>query len=947
LNDWDTWNYGEIAVDLAKGVHNLVLLFADGNHDAINLDRLDVETKFETARSLYINNWQDTVAIWQDTFVNQTTAQNGSGPGLYELRHYAGGAQGDYNQNLIKNYSAFFRDETLNKKYTDGSKFRSSGFFGNDGVLTSEYLTFDDVALSDGISRSYAMPPSEEFIMVKYEIKNSESSSKLYNILDMLHINNISTNDNVNAQFDESNNSFSIKNGDSYIAHGSMQPVNGYQAANDQATDPSQANCSPWITFDNNGSLNNNSIVSALDVSTGLANQVQLNPGQSQTLYFYLAIADSADSLKATVDGIHSQTGDYWFTQTAQSYQTWLSAGKTADFQNADLTDAYKNILVTMKQSIVPGSYIDGSNSIHKFAAMPATTNPSAYSYKVWARDSAVSAMAMDASGHYDEAEAYWHWLADRQIKTNQGGWQQPGTFWTCYWIWDNNSVSFVEPEYDSIGMFLIGAYRHYENLPTVSQKTEFLNSVWDSYKLSADFVMANITPGGYGAADCSIWEETVEYNSFTQALYIAGLDAAQLMAKAKGLLDVADSYNGAAGTMRTAVQRDMTSGSYPGFWNNGSGYFNRGVSTSNSPNTLHDSSSNVLISYGVIDAESSRAKSHIDSTLNALGHDGYGVARYDNDGFYHRMPWDPGGNEALEDEPSWPQMAMWIGMYEIQSGYKSYKANALRRLEWFIGRTATGYMVPGEAVSNVTRKPCISTMCEPITGAAYIMTSLAYLGLFDMRILPDLYNVGSNKQINVTEGTSSDWSQWSNVPYYLDAIGDTPDGKFDIGRVYAANDADNLYLRIDMAGKSLPGFDDSDKFAITAYAQNFDGGTGALSTSIYGSSLSRAMDYAASRTSDSSDFSKYSASSGSWSQASDITDVLAPQWEPASGRIEMVVPLSQFSASGQVSTDEWSYVDIVISQNASSGSWEDVDSMSIHYRATGGSEEWLKGNFD
>jgi GH15 family glucan-1,4-alpha-glucosidase len=946
LADWDTWDYGEIAVDLEAGVHNLVLLFGESNHDAINLDCLEVEPKFETTHSLYMNNWDDTVAIWQDTFLNQMTALNGSGPGLYELRHYAGGENDDYNQNLIKNYSAFFREETSGAKYTDGSKFRSSGFFSDNGVLTSDYLSYDGTVLSDEITRSYAMPPTQDFVVVKYTVKNNGSQTESYNILDMLHVNNLSPKGDVTAEYDSALNYFNIQNNEYYIAHGALQAIDGYQAADDTVTDPAQSDCSPWVTFDANGKLNNNALISAYDVSTGMTNLVTLSPGQSQTLYFYLAVADTSSDLEKIVDFITAQSADYAFDQTARIYQTWLNSGQTTNFDNKALNDAYNNILVTMKQAIVPGSYSDGSNTVYKFAAMPATTNPSAYSYKVWARDSAVSAMAMDAAGHYDEAEAYWYWLADRQIKTSQGGWRQPGTFWTCYWLWDNSPVSFVEPEYDSIGMFLIGAYRHYENLPTTAQKANFLSNIWDSYKLSADFVMTNISQGGYGAADCSIWEETVEYNAFTQALYIAGLDAAQMMAKANGLQDLAESYNGAAGTIRTAVQRDMTDGSYPGLWNNNDSYFNRSVGTDYSPNELHDSSSDVLITYGVVDAESPRAKSHIDSTLSVLGHDGYGVARYQNDGFYHRMPWDPGGNEALEDEPSWPQMAMWIGMYEIQSGYKAYKANALRRLEWYIERTAAGYMVAGEAISNVTRKPCVSTMCEPITGAAYIMTSLAYLEKFDMRILPDLFNVGANKQINVTEGTNGDWEQWSNVPYYLDKLGDAEDDGYDISRVYAANDGDNLYLRIDVSEKALPDYGESDKFVITAYAQNFDGGEGTMAQSLYGSNLSQAMDYAVSRPSDSNDFAKYTASSNAWNFSGNITSVIAPQWEPDSGRIEMVIPLSQLSASGQVSADEWSYIDVVISKNTAS-SWEDVDIMSIHYRVTGASEEWLKGNFD
>lgn len=353
-----------------------------------------------------------------------------------------------------------------------------------------------------------------------------------------------------------------------------------------------------------------------------------LAPGQTQTLYFYVAAAGTEDALNAAIAKVTNASGDHWMETTRSAYAAWLAEGRTPELGEDKLNDAYKSISVFMKQSIVPGTNADGNV---RFAAFPATTNPSAYSYKVWARDSAVTAMGLDATGHLREAENYWTWLADRQITTDEGSWKKPGTFWTCYWVWDNGPVSFVEPEFDSIGMFLVGAYRHYEQL-TGSAKTAFLEKIWPAYRRSADYVLNNITDAGFGPADCSIWEEQNEYNAFTQALYVAGLDAAQHMAAAKGLQDVADLYNGGASTIRTAILRDDTA-SPKGLWNTESQRFNRAVNLDGTANTTYDSSSDVLISYGVVDAESSRAKSHIDGILENLGHDTYGVARYENDG--------------------------------------------------------------------------------------------------------------------------------------------------------------------------------------------------------------------------------------------------------------------------------------------------------------------------
>lgn len=953
LADWDTWDTAEIGLNLSVGPHQVVVIFGEYETTAVNLDYMQVSEKVESARSLYLNNWSNLVFLWKDSYLNSETSVLGDGPGLYELRFYEGNSTDDYDQNQIDNYSTFIRNETDSTKYMNGEKFRSTGYFGTDGILYNEYQTYDGDYLKPEITKAYAAVPDENFIVTKYTIKNTYSSQKTFRILDMLKVNNEGTG-NISASYNTTDNyaTIDMTNSNQYvIAHGTLESsIDGYQVADDSDTTTTSNTCSPWITFDNDGTLKNNGSVSASDISTAFVKEVTLAAGAETSFYFYVAIGEDTTELSSAVSAVEAQSGSYWMSHIASDYSSWLAEGKSTSFSDTKLNDAYDAISITIKQSTVPGSYTDGTDTIHKFAAMPAATNPSAYSYKVWARDSAVSAMALDASGHLDEAENYWYWLADRQIKTDQGSWKKPGTFWTCYWIWDNSSVSFVEPEYDSIGMFLVGAYRHYEALPTAQEKADFLDGIWTSYRLSAEFVRTNIDSNGFGIADCSIWEETTEFNGFTQALYIAGMDAAQMMATAKGETSDADNYNGAAATMRSAVQRDSTA-TTRGLWDVSEARYNRAVTTSGAENTLHDSSSDVLISYGVIDAESSRAKSHIDSIMTYLQHDEYGIARYDDDGFYHDKPWDPGGDEALESEPSWPQMSMWVAMYEIQSGIDSYKANAYRRLNWFVDRTAKGYMPQGEAVSNVTKKPAISTMVEPITGAAYIMTALAYENQFDMRVLPPQYNVGAYKEITVSSGTDDDWDQWYNVPYFKDAQGDdsVSDTDYDIDRVYIANDSSNLYIRIDNVSRALPGYNASEKFAVYVYSEDYDTTASTKDTSNLGNGLSRDMSYAFARYSNSSNFFKMDVDNGNWTWESNLTSVIAPQWETTSGRIELVIPFSELASSGSVSDNEWANIDIVLVKqtNPSTDTWEDADSISIHYRKTGSSYEWLYGNVD
>lgn len=948
LANWDTWGIAEKGVYLKPGRHRLVLLATGTYGGFINLDNLVVEPQQESARSLYMNNGSDTTYIWKDTEVNRAAALNADGPGLYELRYGS-----NYNTNNVKNYSMFLRNETDNIKYMTGSKFRSTGYFGSDGVLYNQYKTYDGNTLSPEITRAFAVVPNQKFMVVKYTVKNTSGATKTYKILDMFHPNNISAN-NITASYNSTNKTTTINMsaaGQYYIAHGTLEStIDGYQVADDTISDTTNSLCSPWVTFDNNGTLKNNSSVTTKDISTALMKSVTLSAGASTDVYFYLAIAGSSVDLSSAVSTVRGQTGSYWMNQMNTEYTNWLNAGTRTNFSDASLNTAYDRNLIAIKQSIVPGA---------NYGAPPAATNPSAYSYKVWARDSAVTAMSLDASGHTAEADKYWYWLKDRQITTDQGTWKKPGTFWTCYWIWDNSPVSFVEPEYDSIGMFLVGAYKHYQKL-TGTAKTTFLNNIWDAYKRSADFVANNIQSNGFGAADCSIWEEASEYNSFTQALYAAGLDAAQEMAKAKGLQADADNYNGAAGTIRSAIERQSTDAT-KGLWNQSdpnNRYFNRAVNLDGTANTKVDSSSDVLMTYGVVDMMSKRAYDHYRKVTGTIQHDEYGVARYQGDTFYTGInSWDPGGIEAFENEPSWPQMSMWIACMEIYSGYGSLKANALRRLKWYSDRCAAGYMAPGEAVSNVTLKPLISTMVEPITAASFVMTSLVYQGSFDTRVVPNQYNAGVNATVTVHDGCwdttnpydkTADWEQWKYIPYYLDQKGDntTGDSTRDIAKVYVSNDANNIYIRVDNVGRALPSYNvANDKFSIAVYSEDFAHGAGTTqSTSLNGTPLGRNMNYLLLRNSDSTNFTKYTAASAGWSNATNVTGAIAPQWEVNSGRIEMVVPKSALSSTGAVADGSWANMTIMMGTNTGSG-WSDADAINIHYRATGSGTAWLFGN--
>lgn len=724
LHNWDVWDTVETTVWLSAGVHQMVLWYSPENDGAINLDNLIVlqqTTPARTsARSFWMNNWSNLIGIHMASKLSPT--DNGNyGPRLAEL-HF----RGDWPTNQIVDATAFFRDETdlTPIKYTNAHSFDSEAWFENDGTLTVRYLNYNGSALPVQITKQYAMVPNQNFLVIKYTFLNQTSSARTLNFLEQVHLNNKTSSDpNPRWQhgwWDVSRNALGTdmsQTGQFYIELGAFQTMDSYQVGNDADSNPNSQTSSPWYQFDANGVLNRCGDLWSQNLSMGFQKLITVPAGGSVTLAFYYAIGSTQEEAEAAADLARSQTADYWFTQTAAEYNNWLNSGQRVNTSDIGINTAFDRSLIINKQAQHP-----------EFGSWPAATNPS-YQYKVWVRDSAVTAMGMDATNHLSEAEKYWNWMASVQ--------NTDGTWHTNYNVWKANEwIAFVEPEHDAIGLFLIGVYQHYSLLKSrdPSAATTFLNNIWTQVTRAGDFIYKNIDASGFGPADASIWEEQVEYNIFTQVTYATGLNAGRLLAQEKGDITRANNYLSGAQIIKDAILRSFLS-SPRGLWNESNRYFNRAINTDGTARTTVDASSDLIWVFGLLSPTDTRIRDHLIKVLSRLTHDGYGIARYENDEFYHSSPYSPGGQyEAGAAEPVWPQMTMYASMIEH---WRGDDATALARLKWYVSRTARGYVTPGEAVDWTNGQPLISTAVEPVTGSWFQMAVLTYLNRFDPR-LPD-----------------------------------------------------------------------------------------------------------------------------------------------------------------------------------------------------------------
>lgn len=876
----------------------------------------------ETARSLYLSNWDDTVGLWMASKLSQEDTNTQYGPRLSELRFGSNMAD-----NQIVDYSAFFRDETNAVKYNQINNFQADGYLDSGGVLRTSYETYSGTPTPMEIERDYNVVPNEDFIVVTYELTNPTTSSLTYNVLDSLHVNNLDKGNGtlMHGYYDSTRDAIVTDmsaSGQYYLVLGSYGQHDSYQIGDDTNANLTSSGVAPWYAFDDNGTLPNNSDQYAADLSLAFQDEVTVPAGETRTSSFYLAIESNLSSALTAADTARGQTASQWETTTTTDYTSWLNNGKQTSFTDNGVNTAYDRALIAAKHSQNP-----------VLGTWPATTNPIAYGYKTWARDSAMTAIVLDAAGHHTETDQYFRWLASVQ--------KPDGTFATTFDNWTGAYVPFVEPEHDSIGMFLVGIWRHYE----ATGDEQFLDDLWPAVRLSANWIIDNIDSNGLGAADASIWEETIEHNTFTQALFVSGLRAAQHMAQAQGATSDVDWWAGGPASILTAMQRSSLQ-SPAGMWNSPDNYYNRAVKTDDTARTLVDGSSNMLFLMAAMDPSSSRAAPHVSKIENELTHDGFGIARYNGDVFYHTAPFSPGGDEALAPEPSWPQMSCYAALYEIYTGDLS---TALQRLQWYVSRTGVGYMPPGEAVSNVSLKPVVSTMVEPVTGAWFVLTALVYEGQHDPWVLAPLANAGAQKTISVDPGTAGDWPEWEQVPYYLDEEGDSVSGDAttDIRNVAISNDSNNVYVRIDNVSGSLPGYQTQPLFATHVYSEDYASSPSVTyrSQGFNGGQLDRPMAYMVGRWSDSADFPRFKATSSGWNFDSFINGVIAPQWDTTTGRVELVIPRSALTST-PVSDGTYAKLDIGLARrDPSTGNWVDDDLIQINYRMTGSSTPWIYGN--
>ncbi|MCU1378177.1 MAG: Carbohydrate binding family 6 [Acidimicrobiales bacterium] len=748
----------------------------------------------ETVRSLLMNNWTDSVAVHYARQLYGADTER-FGPYLAAMHNAV-----DWPTNQIDGATAFIRAKVLDAAGGDQptgpdrpparcasggdvtgdnapvdrgepDSYPSVMCFDDRGAMNVEYLRETELGLPVQIEKSYAMAPNERFTVVRYTVTNNlpseDNKSVRVRLSEVVDLNNKAARDHEESGDDLAGTGINEPSGDqpvndiqarwhpelnawiadmsasngTFLVFGAFQTMDRHRAfetvADDVAFD--RAVAPETATLDQPAPPPDVEELTGKDLGLAMRKDIVLGPTRRHEYGFFYAVASSLGEAQDVARQARQPIlPEYWFSKTAAAYKSWLQEGQQVDTPDPGLRKAYDKALITDKQSQQP-----------EFGTFVAATNP-AYGFKVWARDSSATALALAAAGHVEEAVKYYQWMASVQEDGSREKFP-PGTWSTTYSYWLNKRpIPFVEPEHDSLGLFMIGVYRTWRLLNEQDPQAarEFLTgplervdqgptSVYEAVTRAAEFVENNIDAQDFGPADFSIWEEDLGRITFTQVTYASGLNAARLLAEEVGETVHAAEWLEGARRINGAIGRPASAQPCPGLWNDTEERWNRSTRPDCTTDARLDASTDLAWVFGLVDASDERALSQREEVLSRLtpGDDDFGIARYEGDNFYFESPFSPGGRmEATAATPSWPQMDMYMAMLEHWTGLDDV---ALERLRWYVRVTNAGYMPPGEAVDWPSDRPLPSTASEPVTGSWYLLALLNHLDLFDPRLPP------------------------------------------------------------------------------------------------------------------------------------------------------------------------------------------------------------------
>ncbi|EAX99859.1 hypothetical protein TVAG_424960 [Trichomonas vaginalis G3] len=622
--------------------------------------------------SYWLNNWDKTnpvIGYWS-TAQKSWTVEPSMHPGINHLKAYD-----DLTRDVITSDS--FAVSIDGQIYGNDMLFNNSHLSGCvqevDGELFTTYDAYRTDKMPISIRRSFYMPPHEEFYLVKYTIKSTDGNSHNIKLLDYV----ISGNDEKWTKGRCSGNSCLMDRKESNLASVAISIDTNYKPLKSVGNSDFNDDSNPLKYFAANGVIQKFTSYNQASVSFGAVYEFTISPSKETVVTsirsFGRTTVDAVNHLTmATVLGV-----DAIIKMTNERYTQFLSQGVQTSLTD-DALDLYKKSILTLKNSQNPAKGLIAS-SLH----------PS-YGYKNWMRDSLMAAFMLDSAGYHQEAKDFFNWVDNAEL-TNGG-------FHTTYDTMTGNVAPFVEPQYDSVGLYLVALNYH---LKTIGDK-DWVKSKMTRIREMENFIFQkNSNYHNFPPSDRSPWEESTDHHtkepvpqqwySFEMGCLYGGIRAAYSIEKEFGDTTRASQCQERADELKKGVMETL--------WDSETKRLYRGIRDNDlkDPDTKADSASMTCVFFGLLDSEN--ALSHLNFIKSKLTKLESGIARYENDPYFYDSVWNPCGEGTMETqqaEPAWPVVTAYVAWSEHLLGIDFQK-----RLDWMVKYAAFGNMPVGEGVDS------------------------------------------------------------------------------------------------------------------------------------------------------------------------------------------------------------------------------------------------------